>query len=123
MSNDSYYSANVDFPSVWKSRSIFSGSSRASTASSTPPVKEEIDENELGFGQAKVGLLDSVNTRALRYEETTRKAPKALESDLNHQRRFEGHRGRPSWTCAPKTKYAGAQNRKLKQPGQEEEML
>lgn len=81
MSNfDSFTVPTTDFPSVLENESIFSGLSRASTASSTPPVKEEIDQNELGFGQAKVGLLDSVNTKLQMMQRRNDLTPKALES-------------------------------------------
>lgn len=80
MSNfDTFAVQGSGFPSVVEDESIFSALSCASTASSTPPVKEEeFDEN--GFGQAKFGLLDSVNSKLQMMQRRNDLTPKALES-------------------------------------------
>lgn len=80
MSNfDTFTVQNPEFPSVLEDESIFSELSCASTASSTPPIKEEVfDDNE--YGQAKFGLLDSVNSKLQMMQRRNDLTPKALES-------------------------------------------
>lgn len=56
--------------------SIFSGLSRSSTVSSTPPIKEEEEDPQEG----KTNLLDGVSAKLLMMQRSNDLTPKALES-------------------------------------------
>lgn len=79
MSNfDTFAVQNTEFPSVLEDESIFSDLSPASTASSTPPIKEE--DFDAHAYPAKLELLDSVNTKLQMMQRSNDLTPKALES-------------------------------------------
>lgn len=64
----------TDFSSLLENESIFSNSSRSSTVSSTPPIKEE------EFHEVRTDLLDSVSNKLLMMQKRNDLTPKALES-------------------------------------------
>lgn len=72
------YSINTEFPNLLENEeSIFSGSSRSSTVSSTPPIKEEDLESP---SSRKTNLLDGVSAKLHLMQKSNDLTPKALES-------------------------------------------
>lgn len=79
MSNFEQYPVNTEFSSLLENEeSIFSGSSRASTVSSTPPIKEE-DEDEVDSA-GNTNLLDGVSAKLQMMQRRNDLTPRALES-------------------------------------------